>query len=219
MPQTAMSSRKKNWSLTRDSLDRLLLLFDEEPRRAGEKYELMRVKLIRFFQCRGCQLAPDLADEVMNRVARRAQEGEEIRVATLGDYFYGVARNVLREFIRSPENASSPIEELELSPRLAAQSAAQSEDLRNGSDDRHDTESRLDCLESCLAKLPAETRDLVISYYQEEAGRKVRNRQRLAESMGVPMNALRIRVHRIRAKLETCVCDCLRDSPGWEMKS
>jgi RNA polymerase sigma factor (sigma-70 family) len=207
-----MSSRKKHWSLTRDSLDRLLLLFDEEPRRAGEKYELMRAKLIRFFQCRGCQLAPDLADEVMNRVARRAHEGEEIRIATLGDYFYGVARNVLREFVRSPENALSPIDELDLSPRFAKQS----EDLRNSSDARRDSESKLDCLESCLARLPAETRDLVISYYQDEAGRKVRNRQRLADSMGVPMNALRIRVHRIRAKLETCVCDCLRDSTGCE---
>jgi DNA-directed RNA polymerase specialized sigma24 family protein len=81
------------------------------------------------------------------------------------------------------------------------------------------SEQRHQCLESCVAKLEPETRNLILAYYEEEAGRKVRNRQQLAEAMGIPMNALRIRAHRIRAKLEKCLKECLNRSADHEMDS
>lgn len=206
-----MATRKKNWTLTQDALDKLLALFDADVERAGEKYELMRKKLIRFFQSRRSNLSSELADEVLNRIARRAEEGEEIRRETLAEYFYGVAHNVLKEFLRSPENAFASIDAL--SDRLS-EHPGQVEERKA---EKYESERRLRCLESCAEKLPAETRDLIVSYYEEEEGAKIRNRRRLAESLGVPMNALRIRAHRIRAKLEKCVTDCLDHSSGHEM--
>ncbi|MEW6211262.1 MAG: hypothetical protein AB1631_23050 [Acidobacteriota bacterium] len=211
MRRGAMATRKKNWILTQDALDRLLALFDADTGRAGEKYELMRKKLIRFFQSRRSNLANELADEVLNRIARRAEEGEEIRRETLAEYFYGVAHNVWKEFLRSPENAFTSIDAL--SDRLS-EHPGQVEERKV---EKYESERRLWCLESCAAKLPAETRDLIVSYYEEEEGAKIKNRRRLAESIGVPMNALRIRAHRIRAKLEKCVTDCLNRSSGHEM--
>jgi len=59
--------------------------------------------------------------------------------------------------------------------------------------------------------LPHEVRELVIQYYQEEPGvRMKKGRKHLAEQLGVTANALRIQVSRIRDRLVTCLLDCLR---------
>ncbi len=165
----------------------------------------MRSKLIKFFRGRGCSTTHELADEVMNRLARRVDEGEEIRLETLAEYFYGVAHNVLRESLRNPETNFSSLETLPPSEHPKENPLR----LADRITEKREAERRLACLESCVEKLPPETRQLVISYYEEEKGAKIGNRRRLAEAMGIPMNALRIRVHRIRAKLEKCVTECL----------
>jgi RNA polymerase sigma factor (sigma-70 family) len=210
-----MASRKKNWTLTQDALDKLLALFDEEPERAGVKYELMRAKLIRFFQSRRCSPSHELADEVFNRIARRAQEGEEIRHETLTDYFYGFAHNVLKEFLRNPENAFSSLDAMP-SPE---QVSVNPDKVEEQASEKYTSEQRFECLESCLAKLPPDMRNLIVSYYEAEEAAKIRNRRRLASSLGVGANALRIRVHRIRAKLEECVSKCINRRAGHETDS
>lgn len=165
----------------------------------------MRAKLVKFFRCRGGSAPQELADEVMNRLARRVDEGEEIRRETLAEYFYGVAHNVWREFLRHPENAFSSLDALPASEHPAENPGQRAELIAA----KRESERRLQCLESCTEKLPPETRQLIISYYEEEEGAKISNRRRLAEALGLPINALRIRVHRIRAKLEKCLTDCL----------
>ncbi|MGH9836664.1 MAG: RNA polymerase sigma factor [Blastocatellia bacterium] len=197
--------RKIEWVINEVAFGKLLALFDADAERAGEKYELMRSKLIKFFRCRGSHTPHELADEVMNRLARRVDQGEEIRRETLAEYFYGVAHNVLRESWRNPENIFSSIEALPPSEHPADNPARLADSIA----DRQESERRLECLESCVGKLPPETHRLIISYYEEEKGAKIGNRQRLAAALGVPINALRIRVHRIRAKLEKCVTECL----------
>jgi DNA-directed RNA polymerase specialized sigma24 family protein len=81
----------------------------------------------------------------------------------------------------------------ELMERLAAQRAQ---------------ERRLDCLQRCVEKLPPETRRLIFAYYEGEEGQKIANRKRLADEMTIPLPRLRLRAHRIRRKLETCVVRC-----------
>jgi hypothetical protein len=52
----------------------------------------------------------------------------------------------------------------------------------------------------------------VLRYHQgknEHGENNIRHRQKLADEAGIPMNALRIRVHRLRRKLESCVQTCL----------
>jgi len=200
--------RKIEWVINEAAFSRLLALFDADAERAGEKYELMRSKLIKFFRGRGSRTPHELTDEVMNRLARRVDVGEEIRTETLAEYFYGVAHNVLRESLRNPETTFPSLETLPPSEHPKENPAQLSEQIQA----KQEAERRLACLESCVEKLPLETRQLVISYYEEEKGAKIGNRRRLAEAMGVPMNALRIRVHRIRAKLEKCVTECLSRS-------
>jgi hypothetical protein len=53
-----------------------------------------------------------------------------------------------------------------------------------------------------MSELPANERHLILAYYQGRHGEAIETRQRLAKQLGIANNALRIRVHRIRRKLE-----------------
>ena len=50
---------------------------------------------------------------------------------------------------------------------------------------------------------------VAVGYYQEERRAKIELRQELADSLQIPLNALRIRAHRIRARLEQCITQCM----------
>src|ERR1044071_6012385 len=92
-----MSIRKKDWIMDQAAFKRLLAQFDADPERAAEKFEVMRSGLIRILECWGSTSPPDLADIVVNRVARRLMEGEVIRPDALNAYFSSVARYVWLE--------------------------------------------------------------------------------------------------------------------------
>ena len=179
--------------------ERLLAALDPDREKAGECYERLRLKLVRFFEWRGAAVPEDLADRTIERVTRKLEEGETIREPDPSGYFHGVARNILREHWaeRTRERAAR---------RLAAVS---------GPSDRGDegvaetAERRLGCLERCLASLQPRSRDLILGYYDGERRGRIENRQVLADRLGIPLNALRIRACRVRAGLEECVRRCV----------
>jgi len=78
--------------------------------------------------------------------------------------------------------------------------------------ERQHSEDRLNCLEDCLAKLSAVNRTLIVEYYREEKGLKIEHRKQQAESLGMSLNALRLRASRIRAELAECISRCLQRS-------
>jgi DNA-directed RNA polymerase specialized sigma24 family protein len=189
---------KRDRSLTSEAFDLLLLAFDADREAAGQKYEIMRRKLSEFFEARGGDAPPDHADETINRVARRISEGEEIQ--DLKSYFYGVARLVWLEALRSGDKQLTP---LELAPTPIA---ANTEELEV---ERQQREDCLTCLETCLAQLSAPNRTLIIEYYQEEKGLKIEHRKRQAEKLNTTLNGLRLRASRIRSELTQCVHSCV----------
>jgi DNA-directed RNA polymerase specialized sigma24 family protein len=193
MRERAFPSYRRS-TLTQSAFDRLLAALDADRERAGEKYERIRQKLVTFFECRAAPSPDDEADETISRVARRLEEGEHIE--HLPAYFYGVARLVLLECDRQQRR--------EMTARTAA---AENRPGPTGED------PRLPCLERCLASLPATSRGLLVSYYTADHPARIRQRQELAHLHGLPMNALRIRVHRLRVDLEACVSRCLGESP------
>jgi DNA-directed RNA polymerase specialized sigma24 family protein len=71
-------------------------------------------------------------------------------------------------------------------------------------------EKLLEALEQCIEKLSPENRDLIIHYYKGERSEKIKNRKAIAKRLKIPPNALRIRAHRIREKLERAIEDRLR---------
>src|SRR5918911_1288958 len=88
------------WSLTRDAFDQLLSWLHPDREQAGKKYEEVRYKLIKIFGCRGCLTPEDLADETINRVARRLGDIAATYVGDPARYFCGVAQKVHMEYLR-----------------------------------------------------------------------------------------------------------------------
>lgn len=186
-------SQRKTWVLHQAAFDKLLAHLDDDRERGGEKYETIRRKLVRFFEWRGSLSPEDHADEVINRVAKRIDGGEEI--LDLTNYFYGVARMLFLETLKQLDKEAAALENV---PRL-----------QDPQEERYESDRRLECLEMCLRNLPAESSELIIYYYRKEKGAKIEDRKALAERLSIPLNALRIRAHRIRTKIEQCINDCL----------
>ena len=185
---------KTKWVLTHDAFEKLLNSFSPDRDEAAVQYEQMRRKLVRFFEWRGLGAAEELADETINRVARRIDEGQAIE--NLQSYFYGVARMVYMEALRDREHAPVAIEEA-------------LQDLRDEITEI-EPDPRVVCFDRCLDSLPPQNRDLIVNYYQEERRAKIELRQDLADRLEIPINALRIRAHRIRVNLEKCITTCLQ---------
>ena len=188
---------KKEWVLTKEAFDRFLGRLDSDRDRAGEKYESVRLKLLKYFQWRGSDACDIETDETINRVARRIEEGED--VYNLNAYIYGVAKLVHAESSRLRNRK----QELDEASRVEAFSE----------EDDSESVERQACLKRCLGYLNDEDRETITEYYQFEKGKKIQNRKKLAERFGITLNALRIKAHRHRVNLEACVRECLGHSP------
>ena len=79
-------------------------------------------------------------------------------------------------------------------------------------DDQHAAtakEARLGCLDQCLRALPAESREVILTYYRDEKRARIDSRRDLAARLGIRIEALANRAQRLRDKLERCVNACL----------
>jgi len=190
----SVPSRKEKRELTRETFDLLLARLDPDRNSAGLKYEEARRKLVKFLGWWGSDYPEELADETINRVARKILVGEAI--VDINKYFVGVARLVYAEHVKERVRNRQTLAAL-------AQRPATDEPPEH-------REARFECYERCLQTLPEAKRDLVIKYYQEGGGSKASVREELAKRMGIQLNLLRIRAFRIRNTLKDCVRDCLR---------
>jgi len=187
----SQSVPKNKWILTKSAFDLLLAQLDSDREEAGTRYEALRRKLVKFFEWRGCRFPEDLADDAINRVARNIEAGENIR--DLAAYCAGVARHVFLESLRARQRE----EALQSTPQSLPTSAAEP-DLRRG------------CLEGCLRELSQEDLNLIVEYYKEDKQARISARRNMAARLDIPLNALRIRTHRIRVRLEACVDKCMK---------
>jgi len=179
--------------LTREALEALLAALGPNRETAGVQYEEIRRKLVRLFEWRGCTSPDDLADETINRVARRMAEGVELRSADPYGYFCGVAHLVYKEVMRRQAREIAALESGDWPPPSSGEPPA---------------DHRLAILTQCLQTLDTDQRRLVLEYHRDE--NHICTRKDLSRELGVPMNALRIRVHRLRRKLEDCIAEKLR---------
>src|ERR1051325_9012687 len=126
-----MSAAKHFRDLEQQDFDRLLNWLDADRERAGLLYERIRWRLVTILASRGCTLAEELADETIDRVARRVADIEQIYVGDKAIYFLGVMNNVHHEYVRRPT-----------APRLVEPTEAVEE-----------REQIHSCLDNCLANL------------------------------------------------------------------
>jgi DNA-directed RNA polymerase specialized sigma24 family protein len=191
--------QKKDWTLTPSALDRLLAWLDEGINSDGRKYLEMRRRLVSYFDRKNCATPDELADDTLNRVARRLEEEVTIEGEIPAKYCYIVARFVFMEHLRNSRKAEELFDDTRLPSGY----------LPSETDDAQETkEKMLECLEQCTAALERRSREIITRYYVGTGRRKIENRSVLAKELGITMNALSIRACRIRDKLEACVREC-----------
>jgi len=182
-----MSPAKKLQTLRQEDFDRLLDWLDPDSDQAGVVYEKIRWRLIAILASRGCAFPEELADDTIDRVARRVVDIQQTYVGDKARYFLGVMNNVHHEYLKRP-----------IMPRPL--------DLDNDVEAKERTHA---CLDKCLDKLAPHSRVLIERYYAENKQAKIDLRKRLAGEFGIGLNTLRLRALRIREKLQVCIEQCL----------
>jgi DNA-directed RNA polymerase specialized sigma24 family protein len=188
------SVSRSEWTLTEEAFAKFLARLDPDKDRAGESYEILRLRLIKFFDWRGANFPEECVDETFNRVARKIDCGEVI--SDVATYCHGVARLILLETLRHPEYKKVSLDELGWVAGVNSES--------DPSTVRHQ------CLERCLSTLSDQSRTLILEYYKDEKRDKIENRASLARRLNIPIDALRSRAQRVRNRLEKCVVRCAK---------
>lgn len=182
--------------LRREQFEALLQRLAPDRELAGKRYEQLRSRLLSLFEYRGCAHVEELADETLDRAARRLQEmGDDFVGSDPSRFVYGVAWNVARESFRRPRAIPLP-DRWEGSGPSAAPADEEGERERA-------------CLERCLELLSAGERSLVLGYFEGEKGARIERRSTLAQELGISPNALRLKIHRLTGRLRDCVSRCL----------
>lgn len=185
--------------ISSSDFERLLERLDPERNRAGEKYEDLRWILIQFFDWNSFVHAEDLADETLNRVARKLAEKE---ILDVGAYAWAVAKNIRHE-VQNKTRRLVAISELPDSGTSLAHDADTEREIQ----DLIDKQRQLECMERCLQRLPKEERELFLAYHNPQ-GNPSLARQRLAADCALTIGALRIKMIRLREKLQKCTERC-----------
>jgi DNA-directed RNA polymerase specialized sigma24 family protein len=169
----------------------LLARLGPDAERAGAAYEHLRRALVSLFAWRGAAIPEELADETLDRLARRLDEGVEVE--DLARFTRGIARFVLLEHWRRPEGRSVPLEDV----GHRANAGYREDDARSA------------CLHRCLDEIAPEGRELILEYYSAEGRHRIDTRKKMARALGVSESALRNRTQRLRDRLERCITGCL----------
>jgi DNA-directed RNA polymerase specialized sigma24 family protein len=176
----------------KETFKELLNLLDPDQAQAAVEYQNLHQRLARFFEWNNAQDPMALADETLDRLAKRASESAITEgVRNVSGFALGVARHLLQE------DARRQLKMAEISRHWRSMELARTEDP--------DNEVLDDALQHCLKKMSPERRRLIEAYYNYDGGEKIKIHQQLAEAEGLSLNALRNRALRTRQELETCI--------------
>jgi|SRR5579872_1293294 len=177
-----------------EDFKRLLARLDADPTVAWQAYYNLRRKLVVFFEHNRHVDAEELAEEALDRIAKKADSYE---IENVAEFAFGVARNLRRESFRQTV-AKVPIEDMQ--GELPAKDGDPEKTIVEGID----TKRNLQLFRKCLNQLEPRDRQLILAYYPPESENLEQQRQELAESLGINGGALRTRMARLREKLEEC---------------
>lgn len=184
-------------ALRAEHFEALLRRLGPDRELAGARYEQLRRRLIVVFTYRGCGNAEELVDQTMDRVARKlAEEGPGHESADLSPFVLAVAWNIARESFRRPHPES-----------LSAD--ADPPDPVASADGVETKEREQRCLDWCLDRLAQDERELLLTYFQDERGAKIKRRALLARELRISSTALRLRIWRLTGNLRLCAVACL----------
>jgi DNA-directed RNA polymerase specialized sigma24 family protein len=175
--------------LNKDALEDLLRAFHADREQASHHYLALRERLIRFFQWNRTETPEELADEVLDRLARRLNLSSE-QIQDPVRYAVGIARMLLQEQRRKNLRREKALAELQQTS-LDADRREQERILQH---------ERAELLRQCMQSIPEQSRELIFRYYDVDEAADYR--QQMARAYGISINALRNRALRIRMDLE-----------------
>jgi len=170
--------------------DKLFKLLEPDAPSIEEGFRQCRFKLIKFFVYRYCEDPESLADETVGRLLKNVHAGRELLPDNPYRYVYAIAMNVFRENVRAKKKGEV-LDDIEQVGELPVPEEAD------------------DCLRQCMEQIPAEKRELLERYYLDEGSREA-----ILQEQGLTLNALRLKVHRIKNGLWRCWEDCRKRSRG-----
>ncbi len=197
----------QDWQPTEQIFRDLLHWLDEGTNSDGQRYLEVRRRLELYFDRKNCVAPAELADETLNRVAKKLEENGEITDVGPLQYCYIVAKYVFLETLRADKRAPfyRP-----LSATNGGTLNGQSATLLEADSTADKKEKIAGCLDDCLKNLSNTDRDLIVEYYRGHQRSKIERRAALATRLGLTANALSIRACRVRQKLEGCIQTCLK---------
>ncbi|HXD31527.1 MAG TPA: hypothetical protein VN643_10445 [Pyrinomonadaceae bacterium] len=195
----------RNSVIRPQAFDEILAWLNPDREVAGSIYVQLCHDLTKIFVWNKCGDPEGLTDEVLDRVAKKIHDVKDTFVGDPKLYFYGVARNMIKEMpkkvrthvsLDAVDLPASPLDEIEEETEIM----------------------REECLLSCLQELKMEKRNLILRYYAKEKQAKIDQRIEMARGMGISVETLRVRAHRIRNALEACIKSCLDRKAAAQMK-
>ena len=166
----------------------LEFLCPEDPDEANRRYLRIHAKLAGYFRWRGMADPLGDADEVIKRAGKKILK--RVPIPDIDRFCLGIARNVVQERLRNRQNEESAFKQF----------------LENCQTDQTDVEKIMSLMERCFEKLPAKDRELLIDYCTIPEGlSRAEHRRQLAEKRNTTIQTLRIRITRLRRKLDDCV--------------
>jgi RNA polymerase sigma factor (sigma-70 family) len=186
----------RNSDVPPERFDDLLAWLNPDRDLASSVYLNLRQSLLKIFAWNQCADPEGMTDEAFDRVARQVPLLKDTFEGNPKLFFYGVAKNLIKEY-RKKVKSYVPIEGIELAGDPPQELEEETSQMRN------------ECLSRCLRKLPKEKRDLILTYYAKEKQAKIIHRAEMAGQLGISIEALRVRMLRIRSSLEECIEICL----------
>lgn len=166
---------------------------------ADQQYESLRRRVITFFRLYVPIEAETLADRVLDRVARKLLDATQIE--NVSQFTLGVSRMILMESISQRSREQRALERVAVS----IDPPTTPSDLGDLEEDETLLALRVRRLRGCLARLGEGATQVILTYYAAEGSARIATRQRLAEDLGLSLNALRNRAQRLRGMLERCL--------------
>jgi len=140
----------------------------------------------------------DLADEVLDRLARRISEG--VTIASISAFALGIARLVVLEQNAKKNSAQTMGDTFWNNVQAPLPT--------------HSDEEEIARMERCLKKLPSSEAKLLRGYYLPARDNPIQARKNLAERLGVSANTLRQRAFLVRQSLRACMAASGRTNKG-----
>ena len=176
-------------NITPESFSRLLTAFSSNQMEAGIAYTKLRDSLVRFFQLKS-DFAPDeAADVTLDRVTVKFSQNAEIDDLT--KYSFGVARFIFLERLRIANKekiAAEGFHKDKISPKPEAES------------------DEILPLRECFERLGSEEKNILQTYFADIPHSKLmEQREQFCIKNNISLNNLRLKIFRLRHRLENCV--------------